>query len=60
MSRRKRPLKMEEITSLVAEDIDADFLDVFDDSDSSTVSDYTDTESKPSYKYINTHITNHT
>lgn len=30
---------------MVAEDIDADFLDDFDDSDSSTVSTYTDTES---------------
>lgn len=48
------------MTSLAAEDIDADFLDVFDDTDSSTASDYTDTESKPSYKYINIHITNQT
>ena len=43
MARRKRPLEMEEIADLVAEDV-GDFLEDFDDSDSSSVSAYTDTD----------------
>ena len=44
MSRRKRPLNPEKMTALVAEDTDVEFLDDFDDSDSSHASDYTDSE----------------
>ena len=44
MSRRKKPLNPEEMTVLAAEDTDAQFLDDFDDSDSSHASDYTDSE----------------
>ena len=43
MARRKRPFEMEEIGDLVAEDV-GDYLEDFDDSDSSSVSAYTDTD----------------
>lgn len=47
MARRKRALEPEEVTALVVDDVDDDFLEDFDDSDSSGGSAYTDTESEP-------------
>ena len=47
MARRKRALEPEEVTALVVDDVDDDFLEDFDDSDSSGGSVSTDTESEP-------------